>query len=221
MTLIDGERFVGLEKRISNEIGDLALFALVLRQGSEDKWDLLISASWIEPNKGEALRSFVRMYSRGRPGEWEKISRLVLLDPRDPAVLGFQNFVGVEHGWLELQNCVVEGIHVEHAYVVTSRKRPPLDELKRATSKQERRLTITWDRIVDICKKRGIEIILKGSERKIKGKDPDGNLRVMTIGHESSRTSKSIVWVDYVNGFQRCFGITDAELFGPHEEHRE
>lgn len=72
---------------------------------------------------------------------------------------------------------------------------------------------ITWGRIVEICKKRGIEISFRDSERKLKGRGADGQNRVMRIGHKCCRSHNTVVWTDYVKAFQRLFAVSNEELY--------
>ncbi len=75
---------------------------------------------------------------------------------------------------------------------------------------------ITWGRIVETCQTRGISIEYgKGSERKLKGRSPDGRSRVQVIGHEWCRSKNTVVPIPIVAAFKRNFGVTDDELRGP------
>jgi hypothetical protein len=49
-------RLIAIEVEISKEKGQFHLFALFLREDSEDKWDLLVAAAWIDENKTDAIK---------------------------------------------------------------------------------------------------------------------------------------------------------------------
>ena len=44
-----------VEIEIAKEKGRLSLFALLLREESDDRWDLLVSASWVPSSERDAL----------------------------------------------------------------------------------------------------------------------------------------------------------------------
>src|SRR2546421_8421493 len=58
-TMIQIEKFRRLMEDISAERGEFVFFGLFLREEAVDKWDLVISAPWIEADKLKALREFV------------------------------------------------------------------------------------------------------------------------------------------------------------------
>jgi len=49
------KKFVTIEREISGEKGAFLLFALFLREDSQDKWDLVVSAEWINENMKNSL----------------------------------------------------------------------------------------------------------------------------------------------------------------------
>ena len=59
------EKLASLERDIASEKGEFSLFALFLREDAEDKWDLLASAPWLEPNNRESLEYLVNRLRRG------------------------------------------------------------------------------------------------------------------------------------------------------------
>lgn len=50
------DKFKEIESSLSEEKGEFNLFALFLREDSANKWDLLVSADWIEDNKSDSLQ---------------------------------------------------------------------------------------------------------------------------------------------------------------------
>src|SRR3989337_3385070 len=81
------EKIAALEQSISTEKGDFVLFALFLREDAQDKWDLVVSAPWIEVNKKEALSYLTNeLRSHLRSQEMLTLSRIVLVDNDDPAL---------------------------------------------------------------------------------------------------------------------------------------
>ncbi len=53
------DKLVSLERDMASEKGVFSLFALLLREDAEDKWDLLASAPWLEVNKKTNLEYLV------------------------------------------------------------------------------------------------------------------------------------------------------------------
>lgn len=51
------EKLRRVERALSDENGPFELLALFLREDSTGVWDLLVSASWLDPNLLVALRT--------------------------------------------------------------------------------------------------------------------------------------------------------------------
>ena len=111
------------EQEISNQKGQFALFALFLPEDSEDKWDLLVSSSWINENKQDALKYIARKVQKTlTPKELTLISRIVIIDEDNPALNSIHRAIHVEHGDAEIQNSNFFGLFIKHAYLITSKK---------------------------------------------------------------------------------------------------
>jgi hypothetical protein len=112
-----------VEQQIAEEKGSFLLFALFLREDAPDLWDVLVSAPWIESNKGEALRYIApKLQSVATPEELAKLSRIVIIEKSQPALAAFQSAFHVEHGLADVRNSNFFGLPIEHAYIITSRK---------------------------------------------------------------------------------------------------
>jgi hypothetical protein len=117
------EKLVSLEREISAERGELALFALFLREDTQDKWDLVVAASWVEANKREALRYLAKqLRSHFEPQELLSLSRIVLIDVGNPALKAINQAIRVEHGTTEVRKSNFFGLQIEHAYIITSKR---------------------------------------------------------------------------------------------------
>src|SRR5882724_8783993 len=67
-----------LELQISKEKGSFNLFALVLRSGSQNRWDLVASAKWFTGSGRQELRYLSEKLKKSLlPAELMKISRIV------------------------------------------------------------------------------------------------------------------------------------------------
>jgi hypothetical protein len=113
----------GLESEIAQEKGAFGLFGLVLRAGSQDRWDLVASAKWFSDSRSDELRYLSEKLKKTLlPDELIKISRIVPMHWRDDFVEEMQGRINIEHGLFELENVELAGVEVKRAFIVTSRR---------------------------------------------------------------------------------------------------
>ena len=119
------DKFRDLESRIAEEKGAFVLFALFMREDAPDRWDLIVSASWVASDKRDAVDYFVNQI-KSRLGEQDltSLSRIIVVDPQDDAVQALNRAVQIEHGGVEVRDSNFFGLPVKHAFIITS-KRPP------------------------------------------------------------------------------------------------
>ncbi len=117
--MIDREKFVQIRKEIIAERGDLTLFALFLREGSEDRWDLLVSAPWLDGDEGAGLRYLAKKLStKLSEREMLEISRIVLIEQNDPGLKKLLRNTIVEDGEIrELENTHFAGLSLSRAII--------------------------------------------------------------------------------------------------------
>lgn len=115
------EKIRETEVEISSEKGEFVLFALIEREDSLGKWDIVISAKWIEDKKKEVIE-FIASNLKNKLNEEEQLmlSRIVVLSPNDPFVKSL-NMIGVEHGTFRLSNIKFNGVFIEEGYLITSK----------------------------------------------------------------------------------------------------
>lgn len=117
------KKLISAEQQMSDEKGRFLLFALFLREDAPDLWDLLVSANWIETNKGEALRYITgKLKNSVAPIELSKLSRIVIIEHTNPALGAIQSAFHIEHGMADVQSSNFFGLPIKHAYIITSRK---------------------------------------------------------------------------------------------------
>ena len=117
------EKIAALEQTISAVKGDFVLFALFLREDAQDKWDLVVSAPWIEVNKKVALSYLANeLRSQLRSQEMLTLSRVVLVDNDDPALEAIHKAISVEHGKVEIKDSNFFGLQIKHAVIITSKR---------------------------------------------------------------------------------------------------
>ena len=117
------EKLASLERDIATEKGEFSLFGAFFREEAEDKWDLLVSASWLDTNKRESLEYLVnQLRPRLDMQELLSLSRIVLLEKDNPVLEAIHSEVRVRHGMAEIKDSTFSGIPIKHAFVITSEK---------------------------------------------------------------------------------------------------
>jgi hypothetical protein len=117
------DRFVELERRLSEEMGGFALFALFLREDASDKWDLIVAAPWIEVDRKRALSRITEAIQEAfSPEELTRLSRVVIVDLANPAVEAVNHAVSIQHGQAEIRDNNFFGLQIKHAYVISSHR---------------------------------------------------------------------------------------------------
>lgn len=118
------EKLQKAEAMMTGEKGAFDLFALFLREDAPNKWDLMIAADWIDQDKADAIK-----YVAGKvqdvlsKEELLSLSRIVIIEESNSDLTAFQETYTVEHGSTEIQNCNLFGQQINHAYLITSKRR--------------------------------------------------------------------------------------------------
>lgn len=127
------EKILNLERKISGERGNFTLFALFLREDSENKWDLVVSAVWLDPSTKESFTFIAKqVQSILNLQELLSISRIVLLEEGNPILEAVNSAFGTEHSLIDIVNCNFNGLRIKHAYIITSKKQFPPAKRKTA-----------------------------------------------------------------------------------------
>src|ERR1041384_295079 len=110
-------------EEVSAERGEFELFGLFLREEAQDKWDLVISAPWLEEGKLEALGEFVEK-AASIIGEQEllTLSRIITLNHDDPNLNAILEAVQVDDGLRELSNPNFFGLEIKRAYILRAKR---------------------------------------------------------------------------------------------------
>ncbi|HWN08524.1 MAG TPA: hypothetical protein VNO50_04510 [Pyrinomonadaceae bacterium] len=116
-------KFVELERRLSQEKGEFALFALFLREDALDKWDLIVAAPWIDADRKQALAYITSQIQQlFKSDELTTLSRVVLVDQSNPAVDAMNQALNSQHGQTEVRDSNFFGLQIKHAYIITSQR---------------------------------------------------------------------------------------------------
>lgn len=122
------EKLALLEREVSDEKGEFSLFGLFLREDAqdEDKWDLLVSALWLDADKKEGLAYLAKEIQKLlEPDELLSISRIVVLERGDPTLEAIHKAVNVKHGEVEVKDSNFFGVQITQACISTSSDAEP------------------------------------------------------------------------------------------------
>ena len=114
-------KFVNIEKELSEDKGSFSLFALFLREDAPGVWDLVVAAPWLYLDKQEGIRiiSEAIRYKLSQE-ELKKLSRIVIIDRENPALEGLHQAIQTEHFSIEVKDSNFFGLQIKHAFLITS-----------------------------------------------------------------------------------------------------
>lgn len=116
-------KLLKIEQELASEKGKFSLFALFLREDTEDNWDLLVSAPWISKNKTDMLKHLAKKLQKSlTPQEIVKLSKIVIIEPDNPALEAIHKAIHTEHSLVEVKSSVFFGLPIKHAFIITSQK---------------------------------------------------------------------------------------------------
>jgi len=118
------EKLKHILAELHKENGDIIFFALFLREDSPNRWDLIISADWLNSGNVESYRVVAtKIQNILSENELMQISRIVIIDESDPMVSFFRssfNVTGKSH--LDLSNCELSSTNIKfpikHAHIL-------------------------------------------------------------------------------------------------------
>ena len=117
------EKFTELEVHIAEEKGPVALFALFMREGAPNCWDLIVSAPWAVDDTPSVVDYFVsQIKSRLGAQVLTSLSQIVVINPQDPAVHALNRAIQIEHRRVEARDTDFFGQTIKHAYIITSQR---------------------------------------------------------------------------------------------------
>ncbi len=118
------QKFIEIERAISGKRGSFRLFGLVLREDSQEKWDVIVSSRWLVGDPKSSLKAISKkIESKLKPDELLRVSRVVVLNTNDNIVRAINQAINVEHGSAEVRDCNFSGLQIKHAYIITSTHR--------------------------------------------------------------------------------------------------
>lgn len=114
------EKLGAFEKRAAVEQGEFYVFALVVRDSNFIRWDLIVSASWLEQPGRPAVETITQFIAAElEPDELLELGRVVVLSPDNPliAALGKLDVHHEERRYVDLK---VDGFQFDLAVVFTA-----------------------------------------------------------------------------------------------------
>lgn len=86
-------------KELENEHGPLLICALFLREEILEKWDIIISASWLDPAEMQSYKMVSKILQETlNDTELVQVSRIVILHKDDPVVAYLQALETITNG---------------------------------------------------------------------------------------------------------------------------
>lgn len=81
------EKIKSIIKDLEKENGPLLICALFLRDGESEKWDMVVSASWLNPTDMQSYKTVSsKLQELLSDAELVQFSRIVILNKDDPVV---------------------------------------------------------------------------------------------------------------------------------------
>jgi hypothetical protein len=96
-TILD--KLKSVVQSLEKEQGHFLLFALFLREDSLEKWDVVVSATWLSSSEKKAYTMVVsKIQAALNASERIQLSRVVILDHTDPVVSFLQEVCPLTNG---------------------------------------------------------------------------------------------------------------------------
>jgi len=120
--MIQIEKLRRVMEAVSAERGEFVLFGLFLREEA-DKWDLVISAPWLDADKLRGLSEFAKKASAIiNIQELLTLSRVVTINQNDPNLEKILQAVQVDNGPVELRDPNLFDLNIKHAYILRAKR---------------------------------------------------------------------------------------------------
>ena len=128
------DKMISFERRLSAARGDFSFFALFLREDAEDKWDLIVSAPWLDKNTTDGLKHLGSMLQLYVFDYVQSISRIIWVEGKAPELEAIHRSIETEHSIVEVKDSTFFGLPIKHAYIITSKKINEIPKTRTAAS---------------------------------------------------------------------------------------
>jgi hypothetical protein len=93
------EKLKSIVHSLEGEHGPILVFALFLREDPLEKWDIVVSAKWLNSSDRTSFETIASKIQKSlNASELMQLSRIVILDTDDPVVAFLQNTAMVTNG---------------------------------------------------------------------------------------------------------------------------
>ncbi len=117
------QRVEEVENFLSQKRGLFALFALLEREDTPERWDVLVAAPWLSTDRGGILTVAEQLTSRLTQDQIVQIARIVPLTPESDFVLFLQGVykeMSVTGGRVRLGASVLSDIEIRSGYILAA-----------------------------------------------------------------------------------------------------
>jgi hypothetical protein len=122
------QKMIKIEKSLAHQKGDFRLFALFLREESPGKWDVLVSAKWIDANKRQALKIITeQLTTQLNKEELISLSRVVVINKDNEALSAVSQFIPIKNQVAEIHEKNFFGLDIKQAFLISSSRKKSLN----------------------------------------------------------------------------------------------
>ena len=118
------ERLRTAEEAIASAHGPFVLFVLAEREEAPGKWDLLVSAPWLETNRKGVQQMVDRLKVYLTPSDWLQLASITPLSPSMDYVQWIARKYDVQHDSQEVVASFWDSLFIPHGYVITANPSP-------------------------------------------------------------------------------------------------
>jgi hypothetical protein len=112
------EKLESVKREVAAEKGPFRFFALFLREDSPNRWDLLVSAPWLEADQVNGIDYLARrIQSELDTEEVLLLSRVVFIGEHTPGLQSILRAIKVQSGRVELGAGNYFGLEIRRAYI--------------------------------------------------------------------------------------------------------
>ena len=112
-----------MEENLARKMGPLVLFAFFQPQDALwGLWDVVVSSEYVKNHGIYKSIDLIAKYLKSTKIDPMVISKIVPLAPNSPFVKAVTGLINVEHNPTDMQNCVFDGLEMNRAIIITSRR---------------------------------------------------------------------------------------------------
>lgn len=118
--------------RIASRKGDFTLFALFRRANGLGRWDLVVSAPWLEKGKSKAFGELVDLLAKSiDKGSFLQLARVEPIPGNNPTLKSILADFPVDDGERRLRNADLFGLEIAEAIILRAKRPGPKKAARR------------------------------------------------------------------------------------------